>query len=337
MEFAMVISNPGEGQWLQHIDWNREEIEAQIREAVKDYQNVAYGEDQIKQAKTDRVALNKLRKEIDDRRKAVKKVVNAPYDQFEKEVREVLSIVDEASSQIDQQVKAYEEKQREEKRTAYMEYFHSALGDLDGRVDPEKLLNRSWDNTSVSMKKIHEEIDAKVKMIRSDLEYISGLEDDERAVADAEYQRAYDLGSTLAAVNRFKSARKENEERKIHENGAEAAQRLINRFEGHEPDELSAEAEKTQEEALENRIVASKADDAPADVPESRKGEPKKGVSKLEIAFTGWQLQILPELLKKNRLSSRGMIKLEVLGTPDSVRSFIGDLQKSGIRVGGAE
>ena len=187
-ELALVISNPVDGQWLKHIDWNKEQIAEGINAIVADYQNLAYSEDQLQEAKKDRAKLNKLKKEIEDRRKQVKKIVNLPYDLFEKEVAEVSTALTEAISGIDQQIKGFEEKEKERKKTEILTLFSEALGDLSEKVDSTKLFNASWLNASVSMKRVKEEIDAKVQTIRSGYEYISNLADDEKVIAIAEYE-----------------------------------------------------------------------------------------------------------------------------------------------------
>lgn len=76
MEFRLI--NPTEDGFLRVIKWNKEELEAAVRQKIADYENVVYTEENMQQAKNDRAELNKLTKAIEDRRKEVKKKINEP-------------------------------------------------------------------------------------------------------------------------------------------------------------------------------------------------------------------------------------------------------------------
>ena len=90
------------------INFNYAEIKQQLEEQMEIYKGMEYTDDTIKEAKTDRATLNKLSKEIDDRRKAVKKEYNKPLDAFESQVKDLLSIIKEPIEIIDSKVKDYE-------------------------------------------------------------------------------------------------------------------------------------------------------------------------------------------------------------------------------------
>lgn len=81
MEIRLV--NPTEDGFLQKIDWNKAELEANVRSIVEAYQGLVYTEDTVSDAKNDRAALRKLLNEIEDRRKLVKKKCMEPYEVFE--------------------------------------------------------------------------------------------------------------------------------------------------------------------------------------------------------------------------------------------------------------
>ena len=77
MEFRLI--NPTEDGFLRVIKWNKEELEAAVRQKMASYENVVYTEDSMQQAKKDRAELNGLIKDIEDRRKIVKKIINAGF------------------------------------------------------------------------------------------------------------------------------------------------------------------------------------------------------------------------------------------------------------------
>lgn len=99
MEFRLI--NPTEGSFLREIKWNKEELEAAVKQKIAAYENVVYTEDNMKQAKADRAELNKLTKAIEDRRKKVKNIIMEPYTAFENEIKEVLELIAEPVEIID--------------------------------------------------------------------------------------------------------------------------------------------------------------------------------------------------------------------------------------------
>ena len=127
MEFRLI--NPTEDGFLRVIKWNKEELEAAVRQKIASYKNVVYTEDNMKQAKEDRAELNSLIKAIEERRKMVKKIVNEPYDIFEKELKDVSSIIQKTVATIDGQVKAFENQQKEDTRKSTQEAYDEAIGD----------------------------------------------------------------------------------------------------------------------------------------------------------------------------------------------------------------
>ena len=96
-------------QALEPIKFNYEELKANLTEKVSTYKNLVYNEENIKNAKADRSLLNKLSSAINDEKKRIKNLLLEPYTDFEAKCKELMAIVDEASNNIDTQVKAFEQ------------------------------------------------------------------------------------------------------------------------------------------------------------------------------------------------------------------------------------
>lgn len=340
-ELMMMINNPGEGQWLKHIDWNKDEFEAAIEAATKDFQNVAYGEDQIKQAKADRAELNKLKKAIEDRRKEVKKTISAPYDEFEKEVKEVTRKLDSAVAQIDAQVKGYETRQKEEKKAAIIALFENEIAKAGlADVDIERLSDASWLNASVTMSKVKEAIAAKVTNLRSGFDFCSGLPEDEQAIALTEFRKRYDLGDTLAAVNEYKNTKAAMEARKAQENARRQAEELTDRFDAQHKDEnenAKEEAPRGSEEAHVDPLRVAAESCEPERVEEPDRTEERKEdlrSAKVGIVFNGEILCKVMDLMKENDIACRGSMNVQLAGTKEELLKFITGLKEAGIKFG---
>ena len=91
MEELQLISRQHPGEVA--ID-NFQEMKDALAQVLARYENVVYTEDMLSDAKADKKELTRLRKEIDDRRKEIKKAYLAPYNDFEVQVKELLAMVD---------------------------------------------------------------------------------------------------------------------------------------------------------------------------------------------------------------------------------------------------
>ena len=121
------IISPQEGGFIKEIQWNKEELKAWVAEKVKDYRGLVFTEATIPDAKKDRADLNKLKKAFEDERKRIKKLCLEPYEEFERQEKELIAMIDEPLQLIDCQIKEVEEKRKEEKRLRIKDLF-STIG-----------------------------------------------------------------------------------------------------------------------------------------------------------------------------------------------------------------
>ena len=80
----LKIYNPSEDGFIKPIEWNYEELKAELSQKLEQYKGLVYTEDQIKEAKADRAKLNALATAIDGKRKELKKQCLQPYEQFKR-------------------------------------------------------------------------------------------------------------------------------------------------------------------------------------------------------------------------------------------------------------
>ena len=81
-----------------------------------------------KSAKSDKATINKKKKALNDKKVEVKKEYISPLENFEKQVKELVEIIDKGVNNIDTQVKDFEKKEVDEKLKDIMEsiYGHMA-------------------------------------------------------------------------------------------------------------------------------------------------------------------------------------------------------------------
>lgn len=214
-----IISPSPEG-FVKAIEWNHEEIKAEVSAKVGYYKNLVYTDDQIKEAKADRAALKKFVTALEDKRKEIKKQCLAPYESFERQMKEITAIVNEPIALIDGQVKEFEEKRREEKREKILELFRSI--NFWPFVEFDKIFRPEWLNSSVSMKKIEEELKVEHERIDRDvlsIEQIPGFSFEAAEV----YKKTLDLNLALAKGRELSDIAKRRAEFEAKQEHARAA------------------------------------------------------------------------------------------------------------------
>ena len=226
----LKILSPQEGGFVKEIRWNNEELKAEIAEKMQEYKSLAFTEETIKEAKADRAKLNKLRTAFEDERKRIKKLCMAPYDEFEKQVKELIALIDEPIRLIDGQIKEVEEQRKIEKKGKVLEFYEGVIGPLKGVLPFEKVFRPEYLNATKSMKSITEEIQSLINRVNSDLDTIEGFGSKyELQIKDA-YLKTLDLSTAmqekarLEEVERRLAERKQEEQRRAEEKAAREAE-----------------------------------------------------------------------------------------------------------------
>lgn len=203
-ELSLVIHSPEHGAFLKRIDWNRDEFKELISSIAERYTGLVFGEDQVKEAKEERARLNAMRKAISDRRIQIKNEVMAPYTAFEDEVKEIVALIDKPINEIDTQVKAYEERRKDEKKEDLLRHFQQQAAGLEDLLTFEMVFDKRYLNTTVSVAHAKQEISDKVERIRLDLKNIETLEPEYRLLVKNAYLKTLDLSKAIGEMYRLK-------------------------------------------------------------------------------------------------------------------------------------
>lgn len=156
------------------ITFNFEELKTGLTERTAAYKTMVYSENDIKGAKADRAELNRLKKEINDKRIACERVYMVPFESFKKQCNEIIGIIDEAVKNVDEQVKAFENKAKEEKETKIRELF-TEINTIDW-LSCDQIMDKKWLNASTSMGSVRDEMEIAIGAIKTDFESLQGLE-----------------------------------------------------------------------------------------------------------------------------------------------------------------
>lgn len=157
--------------------WNFAMLRGELQSRLDTYAGIIYTDETIKDAKNDRTTLNKVKKVIEDARKAYKARCLAPYDALEPEIKELIDMVEKQRGLIDETVKDYETRQKEAKELEVRKYYDRkavVLGNLADGLYP-KLFDKKWTNATTARAKYEEGIMAAINKAAEDIDAIRSM------------------------------------------------------------------------------------------------------------------------------------------------------------------
>ena len=214
----MIIHSPTDGQQMPAVVWNYDEVKAGVAASLAQYRDRAYTPDSIRGAKADRAALNKLKAAIAAKRQEMKAQYLHPYEEFERQCKEIETMIGEVSGAIDAQIKAYEAEEAAKKKEAIEVYFGECVGALAPYVTLDSIWNARWLNKTYSMSLIQEEIDRNLEIIGTSLQTIrSNCGEDVDACIEEYIAKRYDLNAAMAKHQKLEAVRAAEQARRIAE------------------------------------------------------------------------------------------------------------------------
>lgn len=184
---------------------NMDALEAHVKKVVADYEGATYdltSAQAIKEAKHDRSYLNGIKKEIDERRKAVKREYNKPLDAFERRCKQITAIIDESTDAIKAQLDEAEQTRKDALYSRLQQRYEEFAGLLAPVVPYERLHEPQWLNKTFGEIKAQQALEAKVSDVARDWETLKAQQEAMPHYADAEREffRTLDLGAALNAA-----------------------------------------------------------------------------------------------------------------------------------------
>ena len=214
----MIIQSPTDGQQMPAVVWNYEEVKAGVAASLAQYKDRAYTPDSIRGAKADRAALNKLKAAIAAKRQEMKAQYLHPYEEFERQCKEIELMIGEVSGAIDAQIKAFEADEAARNKEIITLYFEEHVGTLAPYVTLDGIWNARWLNKTYSMALIQEEIERNLEIIGASLQTIrSNCGEDVDACIEAYISNRYDLNAALAKHQKLEAVRGAERVRKLAE------------------------------------------------------------------------------------------------------------------------
>ena len=195
-----------------------ETLKKQAIKLAEQVSQIEVSDENVQYSKKLLASVNKRVKEMEDRRIAIKKEMLLPYSIFEKQVKEIVEIVNSANDVVRVQLKELEEKERDEKELILKDIFnkrmqHYSFGDI---FNFDHFINQKHLNKTTSIKSTEEEMTQWLEKKELDLGVINSLPNTNDVLA--EYFDTKDLSIALKIVNE-REERKKKAETVVHQTG----------------------------------------------------------------------------------------------------------------------
>ena len=196
------ITDLGLSATLPAIGWDYERLRGFALSIKERYTGLVVTEDEIAKTKHEMAELNRLKKQVDDARKETVRSVSAPIKDFEGQVKDVTAIFDEVYRFLGDQVKAFEDAAREQKRQEVQFLIEATTSDA-GYPGLSVPIQDAWLNKSKPLKAVKAEVEAiilaHVKAEREAAQLEQAKKDRAVAIEEASSARAAEYGFSIPA------------------------------------------------------------------------------------------------------------------------------------------
>lgn len=196
-------------QLPEKVSFNFEELKTEIMAKTAHFESLVYTEEQIKDAKADKAALNKLKKALNDERLKREREYMQPFNEFKAQISEIISIIDKSVQAVDKQVKEYENYRKESKLEDILVIYNEC--NFPDWATPKQIIEENWLNASVSMKAVKSAIEEKKAKIDADLATLANLPEF-GFEATEEYKRTLDINKAISEGYRLAEIQKRKAE-----------------------------------------------------------------------------------------------------------------------------
>lgn len=192
------------------IEANFQALDEQVSKMIEGYSDAIYDltdNEAIKQAKRDRTYLNGIVKEVDGRRKDVKRKYMDPYNEFDAKVNAIIKKVKDASANIKAQLDEAEEARKADLLEQLRQHYEDFAGILVTMVPYERIHDDKWLNKTFGLVKAQNAIEEKAQRIAGDWETLKKQESlPHYDIAERTFFETLDLGKALNAASEAQAA-----------------------------------------------------------------------------------------------------------------------------------
>lgn len=192
-------------------------LDAKIDRVLADYEGwepTADAADDLSQVARERKYLNSLARELDERRKDVKREYLRPLNEFEGMVNARRDRIKAVSERLQAVERLADEERRRRKEAGLREHYECVAGLLADVVPYEKIADPKWMNKTPLAEACKRELEDRCRKVASDWETLKGLSLEFADEAELRFFQTLDLGDATSHAARLADDKRRLEEMK---------------------------------------------------------------------------------------------------------------------------
>ena len=198
---------------LQEYKFNFEELKNELSLNLEKYRNLIVSDEAIREAKTTRADLNKLKKEISDKVKEVKTNHLKPFDEFKSKTDQLIRLIDEPVYAIDGQIKNYEQKLKDDILAEILVLWEQEKPSSVQLNFMDQVFKNEWLNVTFSIKKVRQEMIDLTIEIAQDLQVIESFNSEFEVPVKEVYLKNFDMSAAMREKAKYEQRKLEEAER----------------------------------------------------------------------------------------------------------------------------
>lgn len=251
-----------EYQLPEQILFNYEELKAELTEKVQHYETLVYTDEQIKEAKADRAALNKLKKALNDERIRREKEYMQPFNEFKSKINEIINIIDKPVAVIDKQIREYEDKRQQEKLEEIKKLWFEM--EVPDGLTLDNVFNYRMLNASFNMKHVKQCFTDAIDRFNRDMAVLVNLseysfEAQQTYISSLDLSKAMNEANRLSRLAKQKAEYEAEQERLKAEEAKKAAQAVAPDVKEEPVSEMGKAISSIEKQAYEKAVNAAPA------------------------------------------------------------------------------
>lgn len=220
-ELTVRVQNPV----IPAMIWNKDEVQQNLDEMLASYTGLVYTPESIKGAKDDRAKINNWDKQLGAAVTAAKKIYLKPLEDFQADIKVMREQCKKVSGAIDEQVKAVEQAEKDEKASTLKLVYRDCIGELEPLISFERLLDTHWLNKTFDLAEAKKALCKAIEGIRSDLDFIRENCGEDVEPCTTEYLRNLSVNEAVREHTRREKSRAAQREAEAAREAAERARR----------------------------------------------------------------------------------------------------------------
>lgn len=245
------------------ISANFDELKAELTAKVESYRTMVVTPETTAAAKQDLANLRRVQKDIDTVRLAWKREYMAPWDEFEAKCKELKAVLDGGITNLDTQIKGFEEAEANAKLDELHTFFETLLTDETREfADWEKIKNPRWKNKTYEMTAAQNEIHMAVAEVERSLMALRGYSEPYKSAMLEKYRETLRLSDAINVFTQIK--RREETEAELRRRREEDARRSAEEAERQKAEAAAQAARAAQEpsNAMQSEMTQAAAENA---------------------------------------------------------------------------